>query len=278
MMRMVAGSGTTMNTVSEPQFAQLMRLYNKGEFDGEPGEDENLGHDTYEHEFTKESLGFSVRNVFEIGTIVVSKLTDPALEGILDLGDTVIAVNGAPLGWVTDPRVLAEKVKPLSRPVKISFARGEGAEAEGGGAPATAIADKSPVPSPAKSRAASSEEPKQPLPSVEPKSSRASSPPSRSPAARAPGPYLPEPRWRLQTTLRDLGPVSALALGPPAAPAAPSPAAADFPPAQGQAPPSSAGPGAGPGLKPECGKLLVAGRGDEHFTIWDLDTNKRVTS
>ena len=44
-------------------------------------------------------------------------------EGKIWLGDTVLAINGAPLGWVTDHKVLAEKVKPLSRPVKVTFRR-----------------------------------------------------------------------------------------------------------------------------------------------------------
>ena len=41
----------------------------------------------------------------------------------LYLGDTVVAINGAPLGWVTDHQVLADKVGPLERPVKVTFRR-----------------------------------------------------------------------------------------------------------------------------------------------------------
>ena len=36
------------------------------------------------------------------GLIVVSKVEDPDLEGKIKQNDTIVAVNGAPLGYVTD--------------------------------------------------------------------------------------------------------------------------------------------------------------------------------
>mmetsp|Transcript_28461 Transcript_28461/g.63541 ORF Transcript_28461/g.63541 Transcript_28461/m.63541 type:complete len:516 (-) Transcript_28461:74-1621(-) len=121
IMAIVAAAGTTTNTLDMAQFKDLARKFGKGHFDRVSDE---IGADQYfyEHSFGKPSLGFGVRNIPELGTIVVSKISDPDLVGAIEIGDTVIAVNGAPLGWIKETRVLGDKVKPLRRPVRITFA------------------------------------------------------------------------------------------------------------------------------------------------------------
>ena len=104
-----------------------------------------MSEDLYEVMFHKERLGFSVTNEEGTGTIVVNRIQDPDLLESVDsaleakseeertkelvammmegsaatrkpletvkpsqqiyLGDTVLAINGAPLGWVTDHQV-----------------------------------------------------------------------------------------------------------------------------------------------------------------------------
>ena len=48
----------------------------------------------------------------------------------------VYAVNGAPMGWVNHHKVLAEKIRGLDRPIRLTFKRDvEGAEGGVGTAP-----------------------------------------------------------------------------------------------------------------------------------------------
>lgn len=62
--------------------------------------------------------------------MVVNAVTDPLNINSIFPGDIVVAVNGAPLGYVLDHRVLAGKIKVLGRPMKITFeASVEGREA-----------------------------------------------------------------------------------------------------------------------------------------------------
>ena len=110
---------------------------------------EPLGEGCYEHAFPLEALGFRVGR--HRGGLVVSAVTDAALEGVLGVGDALREVNGAPLGSVSSGKALARRVKPLRRPVVIAFERaaaaaaaaagsgqGEGGAAGGGGAAAAA--------------------------------------------------------------------------------------------------------------------------------------------
>jgi hypothetical protein len=55
------------------------------------------------------------------------------LQGVLFVRDRIVAVNGAPLGRVTDPAALANKLGPLRRPVKITFERFDRTGGGGGG-------------------------------------------------------------------------------------------------------------------------------------------------
>jgi hypothetical protein len=66
-----------------------------------------LGLRQYEHTFASESLGFRVQRSCGAskGRLVVSALTAPALAGRVAPGDVIVAVNGAPMGFVTDPKV-----------------------------------------------------------------------------------------------------------------------------------------------------------------------------
>lgn len=76
----------------------------------------------YEVDFPNEALGFRVRPVAGL-RIAVSLVKSPSLAGVVSVNDFVIAVNGAPLGAVTDPAALAKRLGPLRRPVNITFER-----------------------------------------------------------------------------------------------------------------------------------------------------------
>jgi len=78
----------------------------------------------YEVDFQKSKLGFKVRNdPTRPGEIAVSAIMDADNEGRIHLGDGVLAVNGAPLGYANDHRILAFKIKDLSRPLRLTFRR-----------------------------------------------------------------------------------------------------------------------------------------------------------
>ena len=115
---MVAFVKAERNALSFEQFEALVRT-----FDWQAAHDAPLPDNQFELDFPDQSLGFAVQDVPSRGTIVVSRLTNRALSEQLSLGATVLAVNGAPLGHVTDPGVLARKVGPLRRPIKITFER-----------------------------------------------------------------------------------------------------------------------------------------------------------
>ena len=116
IVAMIEFVGATQNRLSLKQFGQLARCY-----DWESVKAEELPEGHFELVFPEASLGFAVQDIPSKGTIVVSRLTNCALSEFLPLGSTVLAVNGAPLGFVTDPGVLAQKVGPLRRPIKITF-------------------------------------------------------------------------------------------------------------------------------------------------------------
>ena len=101
----------------------FLRLFQEHDFTMEP--DEELGEGVYELEFPEKSLNIKVNNDATYGTIVVTAILDDNLvyEDRIRIGDTVIAVNGAPLGKVEDHKELAGKLsaKKLSRPVKITL-------------------------------------------------------------------------------------------------------------------------------------------------------------
>jgi Ca2+-binding EF-hand superfamily protein len=85
----------------------------------------NLGESAFEVVFTKESLGFSISLDKANGRIKVNNVSDPIQKGVLAAGDLIIAINGAPLGNVTHPKILQDKIKPLkkNRPLRITFLR-----------------------------------------------------------------------------------------------------------------------------------------------------------
>ena len=115
---MVKASGADKtNKLSLSQFEALVQTFNMNAGDGD------LAGNIYEHDFHNDKVGFRIRNVVEEGIITVKSITNSALEGEIGINDTIFAINGAPLGFVTDHRILAEKLKSLARPVRISFQR-----------------------------------------------------------------------------------------------------------------------------------------------------------
>jgi Ca2+-binding EF-hand superfamily protein len=121
---MVTFSGAANNVLSLAQFSTLVHAFNWDD----PALKEGLPKGHFEVVFKGQGLGFAVASVKEKGTMIVSRIGDQHLQKVLSLGDTVVAINGAPLGYVTDPTALAKKVKPLRRPVRITFEK----VAEGG--------------------------------------------------------------------------------------------------------------------------------------------------
>jgi hypothetical protein len=90
--------------LSLSSFAFLVR-----NFDWEANElQEGLGADVYEVSFPNPSLGFVFRFVPERGIVVVSNISASSLEGGIGVNDTLLAVNGAPLGFISDPKVRKE--------------------------------------------------------------------------------------------------------------------------------------------------------------------------
>jgi hypothetical protein len=72
-------------------------------------------------------LYWQVRVDSKRGLIVVSKVADENLIDIMSVGDYVVAVNGAPLGYVTNAQILQQKISPLRRPIVITFSRSNAA-------------------------------------------------------------------------------------------------------------------------------------------------------
>ena len=114
------------NSLSLAQFTRLCKTF---DWDGDEfinGLADTIYEHTFEEPFSKTSrLGFRVRNVDKRGLIVVSKIVDgnDALADKVGVNDTIIAVNGAPLGFVTDHSVLAKTIGKLSLPIRITFER-----------------------------------------------------------------------------------------------------------------------------------------------------------
>lgn len=59
----------------------------------------------FELTFADPKLGFGVRCVQEKGLIVVAEIADVQLQGKICPNDTVVAVNGSPIGFITDQSV-----------------------------------------------------------------------------------------------------------------------------------------------------------------------------
>ena len=120
-----SGRSASSNRLTLSQFTDLVRTFHWDESEAEVHDTLVLGNGVYELEFQEQKLGFRVRAGGEgrSAAISVSQVTDPLLEGLVGVSDTVLAVNGAPLGFVTDHRVLAQKVGGLARPVRITFKR-----------------------------------------------------------------------------------------------------------------------------------------------------------
>ena len=78
--------------------------------------------DWYNLDFPDANLGFGVSLDAVRNRIVVQTITQP-LQGKVNVGDGILAVNGSPMGLVKHPAALQEKVKVLTRPLTITFVR-----------------------------------------------------------------------------------------------------------------------------------------------------------
>jgi len=123
VLAMVQAAGVgDKNTLSLDDFERLVHTFDWDEDEADTAST-GLGPSVYELEFGEQKLGFRVRNVAERGIIVVSQVSSPIIMGLVGVEDTVLAINGAPLGYVTDHQVLAQKIGSLGRPVRITFSR-----------------------------------------------------------------------------------------------------------------------------------------------------------
>jgi hypothetical protein len=95
-----SGNDSTTNKIS---IAQFKTMFQSTDWESP---DSGLPASMYEVSFPDAKLGFSVRSVPEKGIIVVLAVVDQKLAGTVKPNDTVIAVNGAPLGYVSDHKVL----------------------------------------------------------------------------------------------------------------------------------------------------------------------------
>jgi len=66
---------------------------------------EDLPYNVFEHTFTEEKLGIAFHVDVESGFVVVAKVLNEALTGLVEVKDRILAVNGAPIGIDEDPRV-----------------------------------------------------------------------------------------------------------------------------------------------------------------------------
>jgi hypothetical protein len=99
---MVSAAGAeATNVLTIDQFDHLIRTF---DWDS-AASDSPLPMGLYEIVFRKERLGFRVRNVSSLGTIVVSVIIDSELNGKMNVKDTVLAINASPLGRVSDHKV-----------------------------------------------------------------------------------------------------------------------------------------------------------------------------
>jgi len=78
--------------------------------------------DMFEEEFGEGSLGFGVL-LDELNCRIVVSTTNSKLNGKVQVGDGVLAVNGVPLGRAFHPGILQVRLKPLRRPLVLTFVR-----------------------------------------------------------------------------------------------------------------------------------------------------------
>jgi len=81
-----------------------------------------FGDSVCEHSFHEASLGFRIVFVPERGAIHVHEISDSSLSGTIQVNDSIVAINGAPVGFVSNTTLLLEKVKTM-RPLLLMFQR-----------------------------------------------------------------------------------------------------------------------------------------------------------
>jgi prefoldin subunit 5 len=97
----LGGFGTGSYGLSLQAFTRLVRNF---DWAGETLK-AGLGEGVFEYEFVDEALGFSFKHEPDRGIITVARISKEGLRLVLHEDDTILAVNGAPLGFVSDPMV-----------------------------------------------------------------------------------------------------------------------------------------------------------------------------
>ena len=100
IMAMADSFGSDASSLTLPQFVDLVKMFDWA------AETPRLLRERqerlYELVFEREQLGFGVKNNKEEGSLIVSRVVDESLAGLVLPNDRVLAVNGAPLGHVMD--------------------------------------------------------------------------------------------------------------------------------------------------------------------------------
>jgi len=105
-------------SLSLEQFAYVL-----GSFDwADPALREELPDSVFECTINEARLGLAVR-VDGGGAVMVTRVESELLEGVVEVDDQVVAVNGAPIGVVPDSKALAARLRSLPRPLRITFER-----------------------------------------------------------------------------------------------------------------------------------------------------------
>ena len=79
--------------------------------------------DAYEVSVEKDELGFDVSFDELNGRLNVEEVVDSELRSQVAVKDVLLAINGVPLGFISDLHAVREKIKVARRPVRITFYR-----------------------------------------------------------------------------------------------------------------------------------------------------------
>jgi len=106
-----SGASANKNTLTLAQFTYLMRTYDwTGNLtflaaDSVQLSNTGMSPRQYEYTFRSNDLGCQVMNGPKPGQVVVASVASPESADVLSSGDVVVAVNGAPTGYISDPEV-----------------------------------------------------------------------------------------------------------------------------------------------------------------------------
>ena len=111
VMVRATGLSAYKNALTLAQFTYLMRTYDwMGSTPLQPMESSSvpsteLNKQQYEHCFESKELGFHVTRGNISGQVMVASVTSPKLVGLMSSGDAILAVNSAPVGYISDLKV-----------------------------------------------------------------------------------------------------------------------------------------------------------------------------